>query len=170
MIFNKLINRCEFDIWIYLFFMHQHSRDVFTLSKIEKKIIKGKTINDDRYFLVIFDLPTYHVRQILLDNVWYLGDFLDPPTYPNIGRHLWMFPTKYFTPSVSLKNELISLKVTCKHVIRIFQLFSEIFWSMKWQCLLFICHISISHWLLASEKMIEKLNRCLLKKTFDKKV
>ena len=35
---------------------------------------------------------------------------------------------------------MISLKVTFKHVIRIFQLFSEISWSMKWHsaCYLFV--------------------------------
>ena len=35
---------------------------------------------------------TYHVRWFLSYNVWYLGAFLDPPTYPKIRRHLWTFP------------------------------------------------------------------------------
>ena len=33
--------------------------------------------------------PTYHVRRFLPYNVRYLEAFLDPPTYPKIGRHLW---------------------------------------------------------------------------------
>ena len=47
---------------------------------------KGTSINDVKRFFAIFDLPTY------LPTLSYsiTSDFrviLDPPTYPNIGRH-----------------------------------------------------------------------------------
>ena len=39
--------------------------------------------------------PTYHAQHFLLHNVWYLGAFLDPPTYPKVGCHLKTLPDKY---------------------------------------------------------------------------
>ena len=51
------------------------------------------SINDVRRFSPIFDLPTYHVWRFLpYNNIQYFGAFLDPPTYPKIGCHLWTFP------------------------------------------------------------------------------
>ena len=45
-------------------------------------------------------LPTYHVRRFL-PNIYHpvFGDFLGPPTYPKIWRHLWV-PPLYFCPYV----------------------------------------------------------------------
>ena len=57
------------------------------------QISLGTSIKDVGRFLIIFNPPTYHVRQFLTYNVQYLGAFLDPlPKYPKIGRHLLMFP------------------------------------------------------------------------------
>ena len=50
---------------------------------------KGTSTNDIPRFLAIFDLPTYFVLLYEIQNFWAI---LDPPTYPNIGCHLWTFP------------------------------------------------------------------------------
>jgi hypothetical protein len=49
-------------------------------------------------------LTTYHLQQVLPYNVQYFEAFLDPPTYPKIGRLLWVFPK-----SKSLRHGLIEL-------------------------------------------------------------
>ena len=58
---------------------------------------KGMSINDIRRFLMIFDLPTYHVVQFLPSNVLFLGVILNLPTLKSDvinGRsqtHLFIF-------------------------------------------------------------------------------
>ena len=47
----------------------------------------GTSINDVQRFLMIFDPPTYHVRQFLTCNVQFWGVILDPLTYLKIGHH-----------------------------------------------------------------------------------
>ena len=44
-----------------------------------KKIEKRASINDVRHLLVIFDLPTYHVRQHLHEIQFTFGDFFWTP-------------------------------------------------------------------------------------------
>ena len=43
---------------------------------------RGTSIKDVQQFLMIFDPPTYHVRQFLTYNVQFFGVILAPPTYP----------------------------------------------------------------------------------------
>ena len=60
-------------------------------------------------------LPTYHVRRFFHYNIRYLGAFLDPPSYPKIGRHLWTFPN-----AKSLTNKLqqkVAIKCWLKKVV-----------------------------------------------------
>ena len=58
----------------------------------------GTSINDVRRFSAIFDLSStmpddfYPIRSDILGLFW--AAFLNPPTYPKIGRHLWTFPCK----------------------------------------------------------------------------
>ena len=54
------------------------------------------SINGVLCFLAIFDLPTYPP---LSHNVPFLELFLELPTYPKIGCHLWMFPKHFLLTS-----------------------------------------------------------------------
>ena len=67
--------------------IHMYCEKMAQVDKNCRKVNpKGTSINDIQHFSAIFDLPTYHVQRFLPYNVWYLGAFLDPPTYPKIGR------------------------------------------------------------------------------------
>ena len=91
LIAQKCLKALNDEWWPFL--RYKVANNFFIWAKVIRQSLSlGTSINDVLRFWAIFDLPTYQIRQFLSYNVRYLEAFLDPPTYPKIGRYLWTLP------------------------------------------------------------------------------